>query len=278
MPESRVTTWRTAAAACAMSTLLVACGGGGGGGVAPEVPTPTAASGPHEFDRCQDVPSALSVVREQVEGRWQTQRYVARGGEPLALMVAAAPLETAKNPEGVLSHGPLLAQNCTPAGTGRVQTLSLRVRTEGFFEGAAGDHLAFGLRTFYPTANRAGEEAYDAIGVIFHRWWGGVMGERFRRPGGNAIGPVEGPQVALRDGVDYLLEMEAQAQQVRWRVTVTGSGESTGWRSYQAPADFAPASGTGFLIAVLCNDDNARCEGFDRSFRVDVREMVFGWL
>ncbi|TWO67017.1 hypothetical protein FN976_26150 [Caenimonas sedimenti] len=258
---------------------LAACGGGGGDDDAPKPPVLVRASGPSEFVQCTTVPSAVRVVREQDNGQWRTNRYVAFGAEPLAKMLppAASTLETGKNPEGVLDHGPLQAQNCAP-GSGQTQTLRLRVRTEDFFSTGIGDHLAFGLRAYYPTANREGEESYEALGVILHRAWGGALAERFRRPGGNDIGTAAGDQVMLQDGTTYLVEMQASITQLMFRVTNEATGQTTGWKTYQQPADFAPATGTGFLFAVLCQDNNARCEAYDRPFRVDVSEIVLGWM
>ncbi len=257
---------------------LGACGGGGDDAAA--LPAPSMTSGPTEFVQCASVPSAVRVVREQENGRWLTNRYTAFGAGPLARMTppAASGLQTGKNPEGVLDHGPLQAQNCTPAGAGQTQTLRLRVRTEDFFSTNVGDHLAFGLRANFPTANRAGEEAYDALGVILHRWWGGALAERFRRPGGNDFGSAAGDQVTLQDGTTYLVEMQATTTQVTYRVSAEGSGQTTGWKTYQQPGEFAPATSTGFLFAVLCQDDAARCEAYDRPFRVDVSEIVLGWM
>ncbi len=236
----------------------------------------TRTSGPEEFTRCE-VPAAIRVARELDNGQWRTNRYLALGGTDLMRMVPPPSLATGKNPEGVARHGPLIAQNCTPGQPTATQTLRLRLRTEDFFASDVGDHLAFGLRAFYPTANRDGEEAYDAIGAILHRRWGGLMGERYRRPGGNDVGPADGAQVALQDGTTYLLEMTATTSQAMVRLTVEATGESTGWKTYVPPAGFAPLQGTGFLIAVLCQDDNARCEAYDRPFRIDLWDLVVGW-
>ena len=283
-PPSATSRWRfhwRAWSAALITAGLAACGGGGGDDEgAPKPPVLVRASGPSEFVQCTTVPSAVRVVREQDNGQWKTNRYVAFGDEPLAKMLppAGSALQTGKNPEGVLDHGPLQAQNCTPAGSGQTQTLRLRVRTEDFYAGNIGDHLAFGLRAYYPTANREGEESYDAMGVILHRPWGGALAERFRRPGGNDIGSAAGDQVTLQDGTTYLVEMQASITQLMFRVTNEANGQTTGWKTYQQPADFAPATGTGFLFAVLCQDHDARCEAFDRPFRVDVSEIVLGWM
>jgi hypothetical protein len=268
--------WR-AFGATAMAMTLAACGGGGGGGDGGAPVPPTRASGPFEFSQCNAAPSAIRIVREQEAGGWRTNRYVAASaGEPLAKMVPQAG-PTGKNPEGVVSHGPLQAQNCTP-GTGATQTMRFKLHTEGFFSTQVADHLSIGLRAFYPTANRENEEAYDAIGLILHPAWGGVLAERFRRPGGNAIGPADAPGLTVQDGVTYIVELEAGTLAVRYRVRTEGGTQDTGWKSYSAPADFAPLQGTGFLIAVLCSDDNARCEAFDRPFRIDITELAAGWM
>ena len=104
--------------------------------------------------------------------------YTHRSCRPLAKVLPAAGFATARNPEGVLSHGPLLAQNCTP-GAGALQTVSFRARTQAFHGSEVGDHLAFGLRANYPTFNALGQEQYEGIGVILHKIYGGVIGERF---------------------------------------------------------------------------------------------------
>jgi len=256
---------------------LAACGGGGSD------PPPTVAplqrtSGPYEFNQCSPVPHAVRIARELDNGQWRTNRYVAyAAGDPLAKMVAPAGLETGKNPEGVIEHGPLQAQNCTPGAVGLFQTMRLRVRTEDFFSSEAGDHLAFGVRSYFPTANREGEESLEALGIILHRFWGGVLAERFRRPGGNDIGSAEGAQVPMQDGVQYLIELQATTTALSFRVTIESTGQTTGWKTYQQPADFAPVQGTGFLVAVLCQDNNARCEAYNRPFRVEFTDIALGW-
>ncbi len=264
------------AGAFALAMGLSACGGGGGdeGGGPPAAP-PVRTSGPAEFGQC-DVPRQVVIARELDAGQWRTNRYVAMPGEALARMVPAAGLATGKNPEGVLNHGPLQAQNCTP-GTGAAQTMRFLLRTDNFFSSGIADHLSFGVRASFPTLNREGEEAYDAIGMVLHPAWGGALAERFRRPGGNDIGSAAGDQVPVLDGQDYRIEMQATQSQVLFRATVIATGQTTGWKSYTQPAGYAPLTGTGFMIAVLCQDDNARCEGYDRPFRIDVRELELGW-
>src|SRR5512140_370806 len=160
----------------ASALLLASCGGGGGGGNV--APAGALRNGPAEFLRC-DVPQQIAVVREN-EGAagWQTHRYLQFAGQPLVKVLPGPGLATAKNPEGVLSHGPLHAQNCTP-GAGALQTVSFRVRTLGFHGSGIGDHLAFGLRFNYPTFNALGNEQYEGIGVMLNHFFGGVTGERF---------------------------------------------------------------------------------------------------
>jgi hypothetical protein len=256
---------------------LAACGGGGSDSPPPVAPLQRA-SGPFEFNQCSPLPTAVRIAREVDNGNWRTNRYIAyAAGDPLAKMVAPAPLETGKNPEGVIEHGPLVAVNCTPGAVGQFQTMRLRLKTEDFFASEVGDHLAFGLRSYFPTANREGQEALEAIGIILHRRWGGVLAERFRRPGGNDIGSAEGAQVPMQDGVQYLIELQATTTAVSFRVTVEATGQTTGWKTYMQPADFAPVQGTGFLIAVLCQDDNARCEAYNRPFRIEFTDIVLGW-
>lgn len=266
---------RRTALPISLAMVLSACGGGGGGGDGPDDGPPLRTSSPAEFAQCT-VPQRVSFVREQQGGQWRTNRYVQMPGDPLALMVPAPGLATGKNPEGVIGHGPLQAQNCTP-GSGTAQTMSLRLRTENFFTGGVADHLSFGLRAHYPTQNREGAEAYDAIGMILHPVWGGAMAERFQRPGGNDIGSAEGDQVPVVDGQDYRLEMQATVGQVLFRATLLSTGQTTGWKTYTQPAGYAPVTGTGFLIAVLCQDGNARCEAYDRPFRIDISELAVGW-
>jgi len=253
--------------------VLASCGGGGGGGE----PAPAQQlSGPSEFTRCE-VPEQISFVREN-EGAagWQTNRYVKYPGQPLAKMVAGNGLPTAKNPEGVVSHGPLHAQNCTP-GAGAVQTQRLRLTTEGYFGTNVVDHLFFQTRSNYPTFNAAGQESYQGIGMIMFPFFGGVMGERFGIPTGNHIDTAAPPQPPLRDGATYLVELRSTPVQVDYRVTLESTGETTGWKNYTQPADRAPLTGTGFAFAVLCADSNGRCEAFNQVWRVDIRDLAIGW-
>lgn len=256
--------------------LLAACGGGGGGGGGSEPAPAQMVSGPAEFSRCE-VPEQISFVREKDGATgWKTSRYLKYAGQPLALMVPGGGLPTGKNPEGVVSHGPLHAQNCTP-GSGSVQTQRLRVTTEGYFGTDVLNHLFFQARSSYPTANAAGQERYDGIGVILFPQFGGVLAERFALPSGNSLETPTPPQPALRDGVSYLIELRATTGQVSYRVTSEPTGETTGWKTYAQPATQAPVTGTGFAIAVLCADDNGRCEAFDKAWRVDIRDLAIGW-
>ena len=116
-------------AAVGMSALLAACGGGGGDGDGTSGAGPaTRPGGPFEFAQCTAAPTAVRWVRELDNGRWQTHRYVALGAEPLVKVVPSGGLPTGKNPEGVVNHGPLLAQNCTPGANGQTQAMRLRQR------------------------------------------------------------------------------------------------------------------------------------------------------
>jgi hypothetical protein len=253
--------------------LLASCGGGGGGDAASALEL---RNGPAEFLRCE-VPEQISIVHEN-EGApgWKTNRYLQFSGQALAKVMPAPGLETAKNPEGIVSHGPSHAQNCTP-GAGALQTVSFRVRSQGFYGSEVGDHLAFGLRANSPTFNALGNEKYDGIGVILHKVLGGVIGERFGYPGGNNLQPVTLPQVDLADDTIYRVEMQADTTFASYRVTVEASGQSTGWKNYVQPADFAPLQGTGLIFAFLCRDNNGRCEAFDSAFRVDIFDISAGW-
>jgi hypothetical protein len=264
---------RAGFATTSASLVLASCGGGGGDAT----PAGELRNGPAEFLRCE-VPQQIAIVRENEGGSgWKTNRYLQFAGQPLAKVLPAAGLATAKNPEGVLSHGPLHAQNCTP-GAGALQTVSFRVRTLGFHGRGIGDHLAFGLRFNYPTFNALGNERYEGIGVMLNQFFGGVTGERFGYPVGNELQlPATWPQVDLADDTIYLVEMQADTASASYRVTAEGSGQSTGWKNYAQPAGLPPLQGTGLLFALLCRDDNGRCEAFDAAFRVEIFDIVAGW-
>ena len=230
-------------------------------------------NGPAEFLRCE-VPQQIAIVREMEGGlAWKTHRYLKFEGQPLAKVLPAAGLATAKNPEGVMSHGPLHAQNCTP-GAGALQTVSFRVRSQNFYGSGVGDHLAFGLRANYPTFNALGNEQYEGIGVILHKVFGGVIAERFGYPAGNDLQSLTLPQVDMADDTVYLVEMQAGTTLVSYRVTAEASGQSTGWKNYVQPSALAPVPGTGLLFAFLCRDANASCEAYDTAFRVDIFDIV----
>ena len=262
-----------------LAGLLSGCGGGGGPD-APPTPMTSSTShrvaGPDEFDQCV-IPQAVRFARELEGGSWRTTRDVAPPGGPLARMTPAVGAATAKNPEGVVSHGPLVAHNCTPGTPTARQWLQLRVRTDGFFGTEVGDHLAFGIRGNLATRNVEGNEVIDGIGIVLHRFWGGVLAERFQRPGGNAFGPADSPQVVLRDGATYLVEMQATTTSLRFRVTDEDAGTTSGWKDFAQPAGYPPLTGTGLFLAALCGDDNARCEAYDRPFRVDLFDIAGGW-
>lgn len=265
--------WIRPLAAAGLSLGLAACGGGGGDSADEK---PMLLSGPLEFNRCA-VPEQISIVRED-EGAagWKTNRYLKFAGSALTKLVAGPGMATTKNPEGVISHGPLHAQNCTP-GTGSRQTLSFRVRTQGFFGTGAGNHLAFGTRANYPTFNALGNEQYEGIGAILHPGLGGVLPERFGAPFGGDVGAPTDPQVEVKDNTSYLVEMSADRNEVSYRVTAEGTGQTTGWKQYQQPLTSGDLLSSGLLFAVLCKDSNARCEAFDIAFRIDITDIAAGW-
>jgi hypothetical protein len=132
-------------------------------------------SGPYEYNNC-NVPQQLSIVREDQNSpwwppNWQTNRYNRYPGEPSMLkMVPGSGLPTAKNPEGVIAHGPGQVQNCTYGyWPGATQWLAFRFRAQNYFGTAVGNHLALMLRASFPTLNQAGNEQYDGIGLVLFK-------------------------------------------------------------------------------------------------------------
>ncbi len=267
------TGWVRPLAITAQCLGLAACGGGGGDSADEK---PVLLSGPLEFSRCA-VPEQISIVREDegVAG-WKTNRYLKFVGSALTKLVPGPDLASTKNPEGVISHGPLHAQNCTP-GTGSRQTLSFRLRTQGFFGTGAGDHLAFGARANFPTLNTLGNEQYEGIGIILQPGSGGVLPERFGAPFGGELGASTSPQVEVKDNISYLVELSAGRSELSYRVTGEGTGQTTGWKQYQQPQTSSELLSSGLLLAVLCRDANARCEAFDIVFRIDITDIAAGW-
>ncbi|HSV52102.1 MAG TPA: hypothetical protein VLJ57_08305 [Burkholderiaceae bacterium] len=257
-----------------MALTMAACGGGGGDG---DVPGEALVSGPAEFTRCA-VPEQISIVREDESAAgWKTNRYLKFAGQALTKLVAGPGMVSTKNPEGVLTHGPLHAQNCTP-GAGTSQSLTFRLRTLNFFDKGVGDHLSFGLRSKHPTLNALGNESYDSIGIIFHKPWGAVTAERFGYPSGNDVEAPNPPQVEVQDNVTYLVEIVAASTQISYRVTKEGAGQTTGWKQYQQPANFAALQGTGLMFAVLCSDANGQCEAYNTPFKIELWDIAAGWF
>jgi hypothetical protein len=244
-------------------------------------------SGPYEFNGC-NVPQQLSIVREDENKpwwppNWKTNRYNRYAGESSMLkMVPGSGLPTAKNPEGVVEHGPGNAQNCTygywPWAT---QWMVFRFRTQSYFGTEVGDHLAILLRASFSNMTQFGSEQYEGIGLALAKDWPlgspGIFAERFLHPGG---GSLETPALSfsLQDNVTYLVEIHAQTTHVGYRVTNEQNGSTTGWRTWYQPGYQPAVPGMGVGFAILCKDANARCENYNRDYRIDFWDIGSGWF
>ncbi len=254
-------------------------------------------SGPQEFSM-MEVPQRIVFKREPVSWWWPptygNNRYVQYAGLPLTKMTpgpfvtgpGGSALETAKNPEGLLRHGPAHAQNVTVGYfSGATQWLRFRVKTKNFFRADTSRHLAFLMRANFPGQNY-NPEGYDGMGVIFTQYPSlGITGEIFNtiHPDPRPFNPPTG--LVSVDDATFFVQMYAGSRGVNYNITNELTGQNSGWIS-QVLSPGTPDLTRGLAFAVICDDSNGRCEdksvfldpGPKSEFTVDIWDIASGWL
>ncbi len=232
-----------------------------------------ARAGMEEFDNCT------------------TPKYVVftnpgNGVDPVVRTVyysgASAPIVLPANPENNATHAPGHLQNCTRnANPNHVQWLTFKLIARNWFGSANEDHLAVPMRGRFLNFDSS-PIVYDARGVIFHRFKGGMMGERFAFNVPGAPHHVESLGVAadpgfFRNGVTYQIEVHASVNGVAYRATNTSTGEAKEWRYHgQIPGDLNTL-GTGLGFAVLCTGPGGTCSK-NSGFNVYFWDIATGWF
>lgn len=199
---------------------------------------------------------------------------------------ASAPVVLGRNPEGNRNHAPGHLQNCTRNYGGnpdQVQWLTFKLYTRNWFGTANEDHLAVAMRAKFRNLTLPGSESYDARGFIFHRYLGGILGERYALnvPGVQqqveSLGAAANPGF-FRNDVIYQIEAHASRNGVSYRATNTVTGQTFGWRYHgQLPGD-VDTLGTGLGFVVLCPTPGAANCGLSPGFNVYFWDISTGWF
>lgn len=235
--------------------------------------------GPYEYSVCA-VPEAVSIVREDENlpwwpPAWKTNRYVKMPGGSFTKMIPASGTQTAKNPEGVMLHGPGQITNCVP-GSGGTQWVALRMKATGYFNTAVMNHIVVGARTSFPTFNSpnvAPYPNYQFMGVALSNF-NGIFAERGVKPGNDEWGPSV--SIPLVDGHTYLLQIHAGQYNMAYLLNDETTGASTGWQGFWPTQ--VPLTTTGLGLVVLCSDTNGACEAWNSKWRVDFFDIAAGWF
>ena len=250
---------------------LSSCGGGSDvqfqASGATQKPQAARQAGMQEVLDCR-MPERVVIERADVGGQPTTQRFVQHAGEPLVRMVPASGVPTAKNPEGVVEHGPMHRQNCV-GGQGALQRVSLSFQTRSYFGSPTVNHLA--LAFLMTSSATQAPTRFDGLGLaLFGAPWG-PLGERFSNtpPMLSALEDVplaDRPLMAFRDGVVYRLSARVSPTFIDYRIE-GDDGQVAVSRRY-VPEGFEALQGQGVGMAVLCSDGNGRCENVP-PFRVE---------
>jgi hypothetical protein len=199
---------------------------------------------------------------------------------------ASAPVVLGRNPEGDRNHAPGHLQNCTEGNNGnpgQVQWLVFKLYARNWFGTPNEDHLAVAMRAEFRNLTLPGSESYDARGFIFHRYYGGILGERYALNVPGVQQQVESLGAAADPGffgndVVYQIEAHATRNGVAYRATNTATGQTTGWRYHgQLPGD-ADTLGTGLGFVVLCPTPGAANCGLSPGFNVYFWDISTGWF
>lgn len=197
---------------------------------------------------------------------------------------ASAPVVLGRNPEGNRNHAPGHLQNCTRnSNASQVQWLTFKLYARNWFGTPNEDHLAVAMRAKFRNLTVPGSESYDARGFIFHRPFGGILGERYALnvPGVQqqveSLGAAADPGF-FRNDVIYQIEAHASRNGVAYRATNTSTGQTTGWRYHgQLPGD-VDTLGTGLGFVVLCPTPGAANCGLSPGFNVYFWDISTGWF
>ncbi len=262
-------------------------------------------SGLHEFNN-PEVPQRIIFKREpeMVHGTMQyvNNRYEQYAGKPLQKLLSPNPFvigpsaNSAKNPEGILNHGPAHAQNITAGYFPEAvwHSLSFRVKTNGFFKTDTNRHLAFIARAAFPQQNR--DRKRDGMGVIFSQYLGhGNTGEIFNTlrdpseeitPFGNPMCPKPGePQqenCPPTDGQTYFVQIYATQNYMLYYIANESTQQLSGFREMSRTQGATTILGSGLAFALICIEglDGPGCEVYaDKSeFMVDIYDINSLWF
>jgi hypothetical protein len=197
---------------------------------------------------------------------------------------ASLPIVRGSNPEGNPEHDPGHLQNCTEgAQWNYTQWLTFKFQAQNWFSSANEDHVAIVLRGFFDGLGAGQTPTYDGRGMIFHRFWGGVMGERYAANIPGAQGSVEAlgndaQPGFLQDYTTYQVEMHASPNGVAYRVTNVATGQAMGWRYYGNLPNDPPTYGSGLGFAVLCPAQQSPQCTAPPGFRIYFWEIATGWF
>jgi hypothetical protein len=209
----------------------------------------------------------------------QVERIVTYPGETARVILP-------RNPENNPRHDPGHLQNCTlGSNPNHTQWLVFKFWAENWFGTPNEDHIAIVMRGYFDGLGPNESPYFDGRGMIFHRFWGGVMGERYAAgvPGLSGgfierLGDGTFDPAFLKNRTTYQVEMHASTNGVAYRVTNLTTGQAAGWRYHgQIPGDL-PTFGTGLGFAVLCPPgSDHQCQATSR-FTLYLWDIATGWF
>lgn len=197
---------------------------------------------------------------------------------------ASLPMVRGSNPEGNPEHDPGHLQNCTQGSQrSHTQWLTFKFQAQNWFNSSNEDHVAIVMRGFFGGLGAGQTPTYDGRGMIFHRFLGGVMGERYAANIPGATTRVETLAGAadpsfLRNNTTYQVEMHASPTGVAYRVTNVATGQAQGWRYYGELSNGPRTYGTGLGFAVICPANQSPQCTAPPGFRIYFWEIATGWF
>jgi len=252
----------------------------------------TIPSGPHElnFPNCV-VPYALTFAREYESNGWITNRYVQPvSGGPFYKFTHSATPPYPKNPEGIGTHAPGQLSNCsyisgtsTPRSSvaSKVHTLTFRFAGYGLFNNGIAGHVVALQRAYFP--NNYAQGTRDGIGVATFASGSSDSRTIFAQRPNNMLAPeyyesqdTSGYGFRLRDGEIYQVLMRANSTEITFQVDNLSFPSETFWRTYTVQHTVPAVNGVGFAFALLCQDANAACEGFNQNWKIEFWDVTAG--